>query len=329
MTPKDSFNLHDLNGVSKEIKLHLAESEIYSIKDIAVRGEMNISEATGLSPSICKRICSKARSRLEQQGILCAPFTPAMNRRDETISFGSKNLNELLGGRGVHTGSITEIFGESNAGKTQVCHMLCVMVQLERDQGGLDGKAIYIDTESSFTLERIHSIAKARGLDKNNVSKNVIVATPMSSSEQEHYIERAGRIIDQCKNPGVKLLVVDSVTGLYRADYIGRAALPQRQQRLYRHMLMLKRLSEIYGVAVVVTNQVNEVPDPHAAYPYQHKPIGGNVMAHSSTYRIRLGKEVLHRMADLTQSPYLPEKKVWFNISAEGVYDVPDPKPLV
>lgn len=217
---EDTFSLRSLDGVRESIKSRLLESDISSIKDIVVRGAINLSEATGLSPNICNQVCNKARSQLEQKGVLHAPFTNGINKRSETISFGSKNLNNLLGGQGIHTGVITELFGESNAGKTQLCHTLCVMVQLSRSKGGLNGSVIYIDTESSFTAERISSIAETRGLDKNKARKKVIVAKPMSSNEQEHYVERAGSIIDQYNN--VKLLVIDSVTGLFRAEYIGR-----------------------------------------------------------------------------------------------------------
>ena len=324
MTSEDSFNLHDLNGISKEIKLRLAEAEIHSLKDIVVRGEMNISEATGLSPSTCKRICGKARSRLEQQGVLQTPFTTAINRQSETISFGSKSLDGLLGGQGVHTKAITELFGESNAGKTQFCHMLCIMVQLGRDQGGLDGKAIYIDTEGTFRSERVEQIAIAKGLDKNKASKNVMIAKPMNCSDQEHFIEIAGSVINEQKN--VKLLVIDSVTALYRAEYVGRATLPERQQRLYRHMLMLRRLSEVYRVAVVITNQVNQSPEVFLGS--SPNPVGGHVMAHASTFRIKLRQFGYYRIAELIHSSYLPEVQVYFGLSEQGLHDVPNPEPL-
>lgn len=324
MTLRESFSIMLLDGISKGIKHRLAEVEVSSIRDIVVRGEMNISESTGLSLDTCRRLCNKARSTLEQKGVLHTPFTSGINKRFEAISFGSKSLDNLLGGLGVRTGAITELFGGSNVGKTQLCHTLCVMVQLPLGQGGLNGSAIYIDTESSFTPERIYSIAEARGLDKEKASKNVIVARPMSSLEQEHYMERAGSVIDRHEN--IKLLVIDSVISLYRAEYIGRAALPERQQRLYRHMQMLRRISEVYRVAVVVTNQVNQTPEELTG-PIP-KPTGGNIMAHASTYRIRLRQFDYRRLAELIHSPYLPEDHVHFGISAQGTYDVQDPQPL-
>ena len=49
------------------------------------------------------------------------------------------------------------------------------------------------------------------------------------------------------------------------------AKLPERQQRLYRHMQMLRRFSEVHGVAIVVTKQVNESPDCYAATEHRKK----------------------------------------------------------
>ncbi|SRR6266487_2946885 len=324
MPAKDPFSITNIEGLGDRIKNSLSEAEIYTVKNLVVRGPINVSEATGIPINNCNRICSMARTKLEQLGIMNRPFTTEKYKEIERISLGSKTLDGLLGGRGLHIGSITEFFGESNSGKTQICHTLCVMVQLDKHQGGLDGKAIYIDTESTFTQERIGPIAEARGIDRGKAVNNIMIARPTSSSEQELYLERAGSIIDQHKN--IKLLIIDSVTSLYRAEYIGRAALPERQQRLYRHMQMLRRISEVYGVAVAVTNQVNEAPtDFKGPFP---KPIGGHVMAHASTYRIRLRQFGPDRIAGLTHSPYLPEKHVYFGISTRGVCDVPTPEPL-
>lgn len=170
MTSKDQFSISNITGIRKENKTRLLGAEIYSVKDLVVRGAMNVSEATGIPMDYCTQICNKARSKLEQLGIMDVPFRTPIYKEIERISLGSKTLDGLLGGRGLHIGSITEFFGESNSGKTQVCHTLCIMVQLDKDQGGLDGKAIYIDTESTFTRERIRSIAEARGIDRVKLS---------------------------------------------------------------------------------------------------------------------------------------------------------------
>jgi len=75
-------------------------------------------------------------------------------RKDQVyLSTGSKALDTLLGGQGIETGSITEIFGEFRTGKTQLCHTLCVTCQLPVKDGGGAGMAMYIDTEGTFRPE--------------------------------------------------------------------------------------------------------------------------------------------------------------------------------
>jgi DNA repair protein RadA len=325
VTSKDLFTIDNITGIRKEDRNRLISAKIYSVKDLVVRGAMNVSEAIGIPAHTCNRMCSSARTRLEELGVVNRPFKTPAHKKVERISLGSTALDGLLGGRGLHTGAVTEFFGQSNSGKTQICHTACVTVQAGKDRVGLARKALYIDTESTFTQERIRQIAEVRGLNKTKAVNNIMVAQPMNSIDQEHYLVKAGSVIDQHNN--IKLLIVDSVTGLYRGEYIGRAVLAERQQRLYRYMLMLRRLSEVYRVAVVVTNQVNEIPEVFTG-PFRHKPIGGNVMAHASTYRIRLRQFGSYRIAVLTHSPYLPEKQIYFGISAIGISDVPNPETL-
>ena len=75
------------------------------------------------------------------------------------VSSGSNALDTLLGG-GIETGSITEVFGEFRTGKTQLCHTLCVMAQRPLDQGGAEGKALYVDTEGTFRPQKLVAIAE-------------------------------------------------------------------------------------------------------------------------------------------------------------------------
>ena len=66
----------------------------------------------------------------------------------------------------METGSLTELFGEFRTGKTQLCHTLCVTCQLPMDQGGGEGKAMYIDTEGTFRPARLVEIAARYGLNR-------------------------------------------------------------------------------------------------------------------------------------------------------------------
>jgi len=175
-----------------------------------------------------------------------------------------------------NTQSITEVYGKMASGKTQWCFQLSVMAQLPPEQGGLDGKVVYIDSEASFRPERIVQIAEARGLDPQKALKNIFVARAYNADHQMLLVDKAGDII---KKKGVRLLIVDSLTAQFRAEYIGRGLLAERQQKLNKHMHQLMRLAEMHNLAVLVTNQVMERPDILFGDPTA--PIGGNVVGHA------------------------------------------------
>ena len=189
-------------------------------------------------------------------------------------STGSKNLDKLLGG-GIETQAVTEFIGEFGAGKTQICLMLSVMVQLPSEKGGLNGNVVYIDTEGTFIPERVFEMAKALWLDPHKTLGNVFLARAYNSSHQCLLIEHLSKF---CPENNVKLVVVDSMIGHFRGEYIGRETLSERQQALNNQLHKLLRLTEAFNLPVVVTNQVQANPAQFFGDP--NKPTGGNIMAH-------------------------------------------------
>jgi len=103
------------------------------------------------------------------------------------VTTGSKELDKLLEG-GFETGSITELFGEFRTGKTQLCHQICVTCQLPLEQGGGEGKALYIDTEGTFRPERLLAIAERYGLNGDDVLDNVAYARAYNSDHQNQLL---------------------------------------------------------------------------------------------------------------------------------------------
>ncbi|MGK0550290.1 MAG: DNA repair and recombination protein RadA, partial [Pyrobaculum sp.] len=176
-------------------------------------------------------------------------------------------------------------------------------------------KAIYIDTENTFRPERIMQIARARGLDPDQALNNIFYAKALTTDHQMILVEQAKQII---KQHGVALLVVDSVTAHFRSEYPGRENLAERQQKLNKHLADLLRLADAYDVAVVITNQVMAQPD--ASFGNLLRPAGGNILAHSATYRLwlRKGKENV-RIVKIFDSPYHPEGEASFRITEEGL----------
>ena len=314
------LELDTLDEIGPATKIHLIDAGIDSLKDLIIRGPHDIAEVTGMTMEKSIDLCNKARIKLEEVEIIERTFIPATelyNKRKniERISTGSQCFDELLGG-GFEVNAITEIYGEFGSGKTQICHTSAVMVQQKITDGGLEGGVIYVDTENTFRPERIVSISKARNIDHVSVLENIVVAKAFNSAHQELIIHEVGKIIE---NNNIKLLVLDSAISHYRAEYLGRAMLSERQQKINRLMHILIRISETYKIAVLLTNQIQSVPDTLFGDPF--RATGGNIIAHSSTYRIYLKKAGKNRIARIVDSPYHPEIEALFSLGEEGVTD--------
>jgi DNA repair protein RadA len=319
-------DLESLPGLGPATKKKLNDAGVYTVLDLAVRSPSDVADRVGTDLARATEFCNKARLRIVEAGILEKDFVPASEiykkrQAIDRFTVGAKSLDALMGG-GIESQAVTEFYGEFGSGKTQICHTLCVTVQMSRDQGGLDAGAIYVDTENTFRPERIVGIAEARGMDPDQILEKIIVAKAYNSSHQELIVGQLGSVLDKQK---IKLIIVDSAVAHFRAEFLGRGTLAERQQKLNKFMHLLTRTSEARNVAVVVTNQVQSTPDVYFGDP--SKPTGGHVVGHTSTYRIYLRKAGKNRIARMVDSPYHPEQEAAFMLSQRGVDDLPDDAP--
>ena len=147
--------------------------------------------------------------------------------------------------------------------------------------------------------------------------KKIQVARSENSDHQIILLERCEEVI---KEHNIKLIIIDSLTSHFRADYLGRGALGERQQKLNKHVHMLQKLAEKYNLAVYVTNQVMD--NPGILFGDPTTPIGGHVLAHMSTYRLYVRKSKGDkRIARLVDSPNLPEGEAVFTVTTKGIGD--------
>ena len=307
--------IEDLPGDGPTTAEKLRSAGYTTLEAIAVASPAELVEVAEIGEGTAIKIINAAREALEMSWITAKEL---MERRRAVgrISTGSKNLDSLIGG-GVETQSITEFYGKFGSGKTQICHQLSVNVQLPPEKGGLNGAALYIDTENTFRPERILQMAEAVGLNPEQALQNIYVARAYNSDHQMLLVEKAREIIEE---RNIRLIVVDSLTAHFRAEYVGRGALAERQQKLNRHIHALQHLADAYNLAVVVTNQVMARPDVLFGDPTE--PVGGHVLAHAATYRVYLRKaKGPKRIARLVDSPHLPEGEVVFQITPEGIRD--------
>jgi len=313
---KKQFNLEDIPGVGPKLADKLNELGFTDPMSIAVASPGELARILEIGQATAGKIINNVRQMLKMG------YTPAdkvweQRKKIGKISTGSKALDDLLGG-GIETQAITEAYGAFGSGKSQIGFQLSINVQLPVEEGGLNGNCLFIDTEATFRPERLKQVAEAKGLDPEKALKKIFVARAYNSDHEIFLVEKSSEMIQEKK---IKLLIIDSLTSHFRADYVGRGELAPRQQKLNRLLHNLQRLADSNNIAVFVTNQV--LANPAILFGDPTRPIGGHVLAHQSTYRVYLRKSSGEkRIAKMMDSPNLPPGECVFKITPEGIRDL-------
>ena len=336
-------DLETLPGVGPATADKLIDAGFESYQSIAVASPAELSNTADIGESTASDIINAARDAADIGGFESG--AAVLERREQIgkLTWNVPEVDELLGG-GIETQSITEVYGEFGAGKSQVTHQLSVNVQLPKEYGGLRGSAIFVDSEDTFRPERIDDMV--RGLDDEiiqatmddrdiegspgdedamealvtDVLDKIHVAKAFNSNHQILLAEKAKELArdnEDAEFP-VRLLCVDSLTAHFRAEYVGRGELAERQQKLNKHLHDLMRIGDLYNTAVLVTNQVASNPDSYFGDPTQ--PIGGNILGHTSTFRMYLRKSKGDkRIVRLVDAPNLADGEAVMRVQDEGL----------
>lgn len=310
---KDEITIMDIPGVGASTAEKLAQAGYDNVMSIAASSIGNLVDAAGVSEAVARKMIQFARDNL---GMGFETGIESAKKREKVIkiSTGCKSFDNMLAG-GIESGAITEAFAEFGGGKTQLGHLFSVRCQMDDPEA----IAVYIDTENTFRPERIRQFARGVGIDPEKALSNVRVAKAYNSDHQVLLAEKVEELIKE--GAKVKLIVVDSLTAHFRAEFIGRGTLAERQQKINKHMHTLAKLADLHNIAVYVTNQVSATPDQMFGDPT--RPIGGHIVGHNSTYRIYLRKgRKGSRVAKLVDAPGLPDGECNFVVEEEGIKDL-------
>jgi len=306
--------LEELPGVGPATLEKLKEAGYDDLLSIAVASPGDLAESVDIGVTSAQKIIVAARKAADVGGFETGDVLLERRQNLSKILTGSKALDDLLGG-GCETQAITEAFGEFGSGKTQLAHQLAVNVTRPKEEGGLGGDALFIDTENTFRPERIMQMAEHLELDGKEVLKRIRVARAFNSHHQMLLAEKA---FELAKEHPIRLLIVDSLTAHFRAEFVGRGTLANRQQKLNTHMHTLLKFADQANAVIYVTNQVQSKPDTFFGDPT--RPVGGHIVGHMATYRLYLRKsKVPKRIARLIDSPNLPEGEAVFSVTEDGV----------
>jgi DNA repair protein RadA len=308
--------IKDLPGVGPATAEKLIENGYDDLMAIAVASPGELAELCDIGEGVATKIIAEARKKADVGGYRIGTDILEHRKSIVRLSTGSKALDELLGG-GLETQAITEAAAEFGSGKTQIALQIAVNATAPSDKGGLDGHVILIDSENTFRPERVAQIAEAAGLDPKATLDRMHVARAFNSAHQMMLVERANEI---AKQHPVRLIIVDSLTAHFRAEFIGRGTLANRQGKLNTHMHEILEFATRHNAVAYVTNQVAAKPDAFFGDP--NRPIGGHIVGHASTYRLYLRKgKGGKRVARLIDSPNLPEGECVFAVDEKGVHD--------
>ena len=308
--------IEELPGVGPATAEKLRDAGYSDLMAIAVESPKVLAEIVEIGESTATKIIAAAKQMADVGGFETGDISLERRKGITRLGSCSKAFDELMGG-GLESQSIVEFFGEFGSGKTQICFQLAVNATRPIEDGGLNGDVFIIDTENTFRPERIVQMAVALDLDPEEVLKKIHVARAFNSHHQMLLVEKANELAHEMN---VKLLIVDSLTAHFRAEYVGRGSLAERQQNLNKHMHDLLRFADLNNAVIAVTNQVSSKPDAFFGDPT--RPIGGHIVGHAATYRIYLRKSKGgKRIARLIDSPNLPEAEAVITVSEEGVRD--------
>ncbi|XP_072312798.1 DNA repair protein XRCC3 [Eucyclogobius newberryi] len=289
-----------------------------SVEEVLALSPVVLQKATGLSRDDVQSLQHKTRS--------CpAPTTASLLSDTPTLSSGCPVIDRLLGG-GLPVGGVTELFGPSAVGKTQLALQFCLSVQYPRQHGGLDSGAVYVSTEDVFPSKRLQQLISEQWVLRRDV--------PLSLREQTSFSDRvfvehaadlpslltclSRRLVLLLSRGLVRLVVVDSVAALFRSEFEASDWL-QRHQQLLAVSSALQRISRQFHTPVLCINQVVDLMDQDKVLgpaPSSFGPALGLAWSNQLTARLMIRREAglltrgdqssAPRSLQVTFAPHLP-----------------------
>ncbi len=306
--------------VKRETAKRLVEGGYKTIEAVAIAHPVGLSTDTKLPDELAEHIVLKAREMMQQFKPKTAADLLEEERTRIRITTGSRELDSILDG-GIWTGEITEFAGPFSTGKTQLCFQLAITTQLDLDRGGAEGKVFYIDSEGTFSAKRVMEISLAFELDPMEALRNILVARALDASHQMELVKEVANI---AREQNIKLVIIDSFASHFRAEYMGKERIIDRQQKIMFHAAQLSNLATVLDLGVVVTNQIVANIDDFNIGSTQ--PALGLAWSHRPQQRILLRRSRgQSRVARLFDSPRSPEYEAVFYISRDGISDQPQP----
>lgn len=331
-----SFKLINLEGIGAKTVEKLASIGVTNPIDFIVRGQ-TLTEY--MDKDVLKNSLARVYRQLTEAGIL--PRTDSLSAlleyRAKKVYYdtGSSRLNLMLAKTeyykdekgikrsrllegGIESQTVTEVYGEEGAGKTQFCLTTMVLAMAK----GIN--VYFVDCEGTLDIDRITKIAESRGITPDEEFFSHLIYDLALDTYNINRIsnEFVSKIIDN----DIKMIIVDGALGQYRLEYSqGRGELKVRQDDIKPFLNGLKQISFWLNIALLITNQVMGNP---SGFGDVVKPVGGYVVSHLPQRIIQFVKGAKNkRIAKLKKSAKSDTYEEEFWITDEGVSDSEKFKP--
>lgn len=313
------LDVDQLDGVGAVTKKKLETFGVTNLIDICVRGSREVSEITGVAKPTCDTWVFKAQKILEDNNLIRKSDMGVMELMDyheqmPVLSTKCDEVDNLMGG-GIRAEATYEIYGEFGAGKTQFCNTLACEAISKGEN------VIWIDCEDTFKPRRIVEMLIAREeIESDEAKEKLNLITYLYCPNTEQLLGTINALSKTLLEKKPALVVLDGAIGQFREEYLGRGTLADRQMQIARLMTHIKNISFYFRCPVVFTNQVQS--DPAMMFGDPIKPIGGNVVAHASTYRMYFKKSGKKRMARMVDSPEHAQADAEYMLTDKGLVNV-------
>ena len=375
MSSKSTFILQNLNQLPLrpsslatllrrgfETTQDVESSASESIANFASELGVTLAEASSIRNEVLSLIApetSEDQSRIDSSSraeTVASLMEKGVGNRNLSIVSFCQGIDKMLGG-GFALSEVTEIVGVPGVGKTQLVMQLCVDVTIPRENGGVAGEAIYIDSEGSFVPERLLVMAEAlvshvqlstkrRRERSRNQNQPLFVEVPVDFTP-ENILDSVHlfRVHDEAAQtatiyslpefiternklgkPPIKLIVIDSIAFHYRCQLTSKTtSFSSRTRSLTKIAAFLTDLATRFEIAVVVINQMttkiggglNDAPHSDQT---RIMPALGESWAHCTTTRLLLSnyKDNI-RKCTLVKSPHKPSGCAFYTVNEIGV----------
>ena len=311
--------LEAVQGIGPAVAKKLREAYVTTAELLAVQNPVELMKKTKLGEGTTEKVIKNARLLVGKFGFRSGLEIEQEMATKPRLTTGIPKVDQALRG-GIEVGSIVEFFGPARGGKTQWVSQLAVTTQLPLEKGGLEGRVLWLDTESSFKPWVIRANAIRHGLDPDVALGNIGRAEIVLSGQIAEIFETIPQL---CAEQDYKLVVIDSFTGLFRAEYTGLENMRIRQQDMNHLLNQMRRTTTATDCIFVYSNQVMAKISTYGGNP--NAPVGGHIISHASDYRFYTRRTKGDtRKIELQDNAGLPEFDAELIVGWGGMY--PDSK---